>query len=93
VGRRKRTKAELVRNRVTLAMARKIYELHHNLGYSFSKIGRLVYCAPTTAFAALKRFDSASGRLLDRRVYNGRRNRTRKITSRVSRHLLDPRVL
>jgi hypothetical protein len=53
----------------------------------------MVYCAPTTAFAALKRFDSASGKLLDRRIYNGKKNSRRKITARVSRYLLDPQVL
>jgi hypothetical protein len=93
MGRRKRIKANQVRNKVTLPMARKIYELRNNLKYSFKQISRIVYCAPTTAFAALKRFDSATGKLLDRRIYNGRKNSRRKITTRVSRYLLDPQVL
>jgi transposase len=91
--RRRRDKQGPRRNKVTVAMVRKIYELHTNLHLSFKKIGQLVYCSPATAYTALKRFDAGTGRLLDRRVYNGRNNRRLKITPKVQRHLLDPATL
>ena len=74
-------------------MARRIYEMHFNLQYSFKKIGQLLYCPPTTAFMALKRFLSCEGEFIDRRRYNGRNNGRLKIVPKISRHLLDPKVL
>ena len=74
-------------------MVKKIYEMHFNLQYSFKKIGQLLYCPGSTAFMALKRYLNSGGELIDRRRFNGRNNGRRKILPRVSRHLLDPKVL
>ena len=74
-------------------MAKRIYEMHYNLQYSFLKIGQVLHLAPTTAFAALKRYQQMDGQLVDRRCFNGKNNGRLKIVPRISRHLLKPRVL
>lgn len=74
-------------------MARRIYEMHFNLQYSFKKIGQLLHCPANTAYMALKRYLQNDGQLIDRRRYNGRNNGRLKIVPKISRHLLDPRVL
>jgi hypothetical protein len=47
----------------------------------------------STACTALKRFLQSGGDLIDRRRFNGRNNGRRKIVPRISKHLLDPKVL
>ncbi len=42
---------------------------------------------------ALKRFLQCDGEFIDRRRYNGKNNGRLKIVPRISRHLLDPKVL
>jgi hypothetical protein len=88
-----RPKGASVRNKVTMGMVKKIYELRYNLHYSFDRISRAVNCAPTTAHAALRRFESRNGDFHDQRLYNGRNNKRLKIVPNVSKHLLDPKIL
>ena len=81
------------RRAVSAEMAKRIYEMRFNLQYSFQKIGKILYCAPSTACTALKRLLRSEGELIDRRRFNGRNNRRLKIVPRISRHLLDQKVL
>jgi len=93
VPRIKRQRDPPFRNKVTLKMAKTIYELRHNLGYSYDRISRMVYCALSTAHAAYRRYDELKGDFEDRRKYNGRKNPRVKIVPRVRDHLLNPKVL
>ena len=86
-------KAPTIRKAVSPAMAKRIYEMHFNLQYSFKKIGQLLYCPATTAFMALRRYLRSNGEFVDKRRYNGKNNGRLKIVPRISRHLLDPKVL
>ena len=91
--RRAREKPTTVRKALTQATAQRIYEMHFNLQYSFKKIGQLLRCPPNTAYVTLKRYLQNDGQLIDKRRYNGRNSGRLKIVPRISRHLLDPKVL
>ena len=91
--RQPRRRVHMVRRPVSPEMVRRIYEMHFNLQYSFKKIGQLLHCPQSTACTALKRMRLRDGELDDRRRFNGRRNGRLKIVPRISRHLLDPKVL